>query len=151
MIRFTRKMQEAHEEGFKEGLKQGREKVYQARYADWEKRKAAAAAKGIPFDEPPLGGIVHDSEWFKRFMQEEFMQESKTYQYLYNKILTEAAIKHILAILESRFQTEAVDALKPSLQDITDLQRLEELLLATAQVQSLDAFAQMLHEQEQSE
>ena len=74
------------------------------------------------------------------------MQESKTYQYLYNKILTEAMIENILALLELRFQAEAVDALKPLLQNITDLQRLEELLLATAQVQSLDAFAQMLHE-----
>ena len=74
------------------------------------------------------------------------MQESKTYQYLYNKILTESTIERILAILEFRFQTEAVDALKPSLQNITDLQRLEELHLATVKVQSLDAFAQMLHE-----
>ena len=93
-----------------------------------------------------FGGIVHDTELFKRLMQEEFMQESKTYQYLYNKILTEAAIKYILALLESRFQTEAVNALKPSLQNITDLQRLEELHLAAANVQSIDAFAQMLHE-----
>lgn len=49
MLRFTSKMQEAYEEG----LEQGREEVYQAWYADWEKRKAAAATKGIPFDEPP--------------------------------------------------------------------------------------------------
>ena len=79
------------------------------------------------------------------------MQESKTYQYLYNKILTESTIEHILALLESRFQAEAVDALKPSLQNVGDLQRLKELLLATVKVQSLDAFVQMLHEQEQSE
>ena len=74
------------------------------------------------------------------------MQESKTYQYLCNKIRTEATIENILALLELRFQTEAVDALKPSLQNIDDLQRLKELLLAAAKAQSLDAFAQMLHE-----
>ncbi|MDE0314544.1 MAG: hypothetical protein OXM61_06555 [Candidatus Poribacteria bacterium] len=93
-----------------------------------------------------FGGIVYDSELFKRFIPEELMQESKTYQYLYNKILTETMIKNILALLESRFQAEAVSALTPSLQNITDLQRLEQLHLAAANVQSLDAFAQMLSE-----
>ena len=93
-----------------------------------------------------FGGIVHDSEWFKRFMQEEIMQESKTYQYLCNKIIAETMIKNILTLLESKFQAEAVSALTSSLQNITDVPRLEELLLAAAQVQNLDAFAQMLHE-----
>ena len=74
------------------------------------------------------------------------MQESKTYQYLCNKIMAETMIKNILALLESRFQAEAVDALKPSLQNITDVPRLKELHLATVKVQSLDAFAQMLQE-----
>ena len=79
------------------------------------------------------------------------MQESKTYQYLCNKITAETTIKNILTLLESRFQAEAVDALKPSLQNITDVPRLKELFLAAIKAQSLDAFAQMLHEQEQSE
>ena len=79
------------------------------------------------------------------------MQESKTYQYLCNKIMAENTIKHILTLLESKFQAEAVSALTSSLQNITDSRRLEELFLAAAQVQDLDAFAQMLHEQEQSE
>ena len=74
------------------------------------------------------------------------MQESKTYQYLYNKILTENTIKHILALLESRFQAEAVSAITPSLQNITDSQRLEDLYLSALKAQSLDDFAQMLHE-----
>ena len=93
-----------------------------------------------------FGGIVHDTEWFKRFMQEEFMQESKTYQYLCNKIMAKTMIENILALLELRFQAEAVSALKPSLQNVDDVPRLKELFLAAAQVQSLDAFAQMLHE-----
>ncbi len=61
MLRYTFKMQQAREEALEEGLEQGleqgreegREEVYQAWHADWEKRKAAAEAKGIPFDEPP--------------------------------------------------------------------------------------------------
>ncbi len=77
MLRYTFKIQQAYEEGYKEGLeearkqrreqaykqgldkaynlgfKQGREEIYQAWYADWEKRKAAAEAKGIPFDDSP--------------------------------------------------------------------------------------------------
>ena len=57
MLRFTSKMLQAREQGLEQGIEQGieqgREEVYQAWYADWEKRKADAAAKGIPFDEPP--------------------------------------------------------------------------------------------------
>ena len=73
MIRYTFKMQQAYEEGFKEGVAEASirrseqaykkglyqayelgletrtfEEVYRARYADWEKRKAAAAAKEHP-------------------------------------------------------------------------------------------------------
>lgn len=96
-----------------------------------------------------FGGIVYDSELFRRLIPEEFMRESKTYQYQVEKITQETTIKHILTLLKSEFQTEAVNALTPSLQNITDLQRLEQLHLAAAKAQSLDAFVQMLSEQEQ--
>ncbi len=93
-----------------------------------------------------FGGIVYDTELFGRLIPEEFMRESKTYQYQVEKITRETTIKHILTLLKSRFQAEAVSALIPSLQNITDLQRLEKLLLAAAKVQNLDVFAQMLSE-----
>ncbi|MDE0637133.1 MAG: hypothetical protein OXI43_14945 [Candidatus Poribacteria bacterium] len=79
-------------------------------------------------------------------LPEKLMRESKTYQYQVEKITRETTIKHILTLLKSEFHAEAVSALTPSLQNITDLQRLEELHLAAAKVQSLDAFVQMLHE-----
>ena len=65
MIRFTRLMQEAIAEGIAQGIAQGKAEgkvegkvegkteVYRAWHADWERRRQAAAEKGIPFDEPP--------------------------------------------------------------------------------------------------
>jgi hypothetical protein len=68
MIRFTSKIEravavateEALKKGVEEGIKQGREEalkegrveIYRA-WADWNKRREEAVAKGIPFDEPP--------------------------------------------------------------------------------------------------
>ena len=48
MLRFTSKIQQAVEQG----ITKGRDEVYRAWYADWEKRRQAAATKGIPFNEP---------------------------------------------------------------------------------------------------
>ena len=69
MIRFTYKIQKAIEQGDQqgyergiaqgkvegkvEGIEQGKDEIYRAWYADWERRKQAAAEKGIPFDDPP--------------------------------------------------------------------------------------------------
>ena len=41
------------ERGITQGIEQGRAEVYRAWHADWERRRQAAAEKGIPFDEPP--------------------------------------------------------------------------------------------------
>jgi flagellar biosynthesis/type III secretory pathway protein FliH len=54
-------------------------------------------------------------------------------------------IESILALLGTRFQPNAVQALKPTLETI-NLLRLKELLLAAPQTQSLEAFTQTLHE-----
>ncbi len=70
------------------------------------------------------------------------MRESKFYQLL----LRETTIEHIIALLKKRFQTEDVSALTPALQNINDLERLKQLLLVVPDTQSLEAFAQMLHE-----
>lgn len=61
MIRFTYKIQKAIEQGMAqgiaqgkaEGIEQGRAEIYREWYADWEKRRQAAAEKGIPFEDPP--------------------------------------------------------------------------------------------------
>ena len=40
-------------EGKAEGIEQGKVEIYRTWYADWERRRQAAAEKGIPFDDPP--------------------------------------------------------------------------------------------------
>ncbi len=74
------------------------------------------------------------------------MIESKTYQQQRGRIIRETTVKHILALLKRRFQAEAVDALQTMLLNITDLQKLEDLLFAASEVPNIDAFAQMLNE-----
>ena len=90
-----------------------------------------------------FGSIVYNPQVFKRRIPEELMRESKGYQLM----LRENTIKHIIALLEQQFHTEAVRALTPLLQNIDDLERLEYLLLAAARVPNIEAFTQELIEQ----
>ena len=54
-------------------------------------------------------------------------------------------IESILALLGTQFPPSAVQALKPTLQTI-DLPRLKQLLIAAPQVQSLEAFIQIIRQ-----
>ena len=74
------------------------------------------------------------------------MQESKTYQRQRERIIRENTTKHILTLLEQQFHTDAVRALTPIIQNISDLQRLEELHIAAVKAQNIEAFTQMLSE-----
>ena len=56
-------------------------------------------------------------------------------------------IRNTLALLRSKFSGEAVNEIARRLQRINDMKQLEQLLLAAAQVQNLDAFKQILIEQ----
>ena len=87
-----------------------------------------------------FGSIVYDPELFKRRIPEELMRESKGYQLM----LRENTIEHIIALLEQQFHTEAVRALTPMLQNIDDLERLKELLLAAPRVPNIETFTQKL-------
>ena len=55
--RLQRKIMQARSEGIAEGkaegIEQGKVEIYRTWYADWERRRQAAAEKGIPFDDPP--------------------------------------------------------------------------------------------------
>ena len=55
-------------------------------------------------------------------------------------------INSILTLLSDQFQPEAVQALKPKLETIDDLERLKELLRTVPRLQSLEAFTQNLQE-----
>ena len=72
------------------------------------------------------------------------MQESKGYQHMVERITRETTIEHISVVLKTKFSTELVDALKPALQEIDDLERLEDLYIQAIHAQSLQAFAQKL-------
>jgi hypothetical protein len=93
-----------------------------------------------------FGCVIHDSELYERLIPEELMRESKFYQRQREKILRENTINHISVVLKAKFSADVVNAITPEIQNISDLQRLEELHLAAARVQSIEAFAQMLHE-----
>ena len=93
-----------------------------------------------------FGGIVYNAELLDRLIPEELMQESKTYQLQMQRAARETTIENTLALLKKRFHTEEVRALTPALQNINDLERLKQLLVAVPDMQSLEAFTQMLHE-----
>ena len=93
-----------------------------------------------------FGGVVYDSELLDRLIPEELMRESKTYQRQRERILRENTIENTLALLKRRFHIEEVSALTPALQNINDLQRLQQLLVAVPEMPSLEAFEKMLHE-----
>ena len=76
------------------------------------------------------------------------MRESKTYQHLMAKAARATTLKNTLTVLNRKFPAEAVNALACEMQNIEDLQRLEQLLIAAAEARNLDTFTQILHESE---
>lgn len=98
------------------------------------------------------------------------MQESKFYQLLRDEFIAEGKeqgiaqgleqgmaqgleqgardtmLRNILTLLEAKFPVDAVNQLIPMLHRITDIQQLEQFLIAASQVESLDAFKLMLDE-----
>ncbi len=74
------------------------------------------------------------------------MQESKYYQLLREEIIRENTTSHILVVLKAKFPKDVVNALAPVIRNISDVQRLEELLVAATRVQNIEAFAHMLNE-----
>lgn len=97
-----------------------------------------------------FGGVVYESELFDRLIPEELMRESKTYQRQMERaaerVTKETTIRHILTLLKRQFRPETVNALTPAIQNIDDLQRLEQLLIAASEARNIESFAQMLHE-----
>ena len=75
-----------------------------------------------------FGSIVHDGELFKRLIQEKNMQEFKYYQFLREKFIAQGieqgvrntTIRHILALLESRFSEDAVRDMFAKVESIDD-------------------------------
>ena len=74
------------------------------------------------------------------------MRESKGYQYLMERAEKRATVRHILTLLKRQFRPEAVNALTPAIENIDDLQRLDQLLIAASETRNIESFEQMLHE-----
>lgn len=58
----------------------------------------------------------------------------------------EGTIRHILVVLKTKFAADIVNVLTPAIENISDVERLEQLLPAAVEAQSLEAFARILHE-----
>ena len=129
------------------------------------------ATIAIPVD-PPMkgtllyglslfGSLIHDTSLFEQ-IPEALMQESPFEQRRREKFIEqgitqgieqgieqgtkEATFKSLMTVLNAKFHVEAVRALRPGLQNIEDLQRLEQLLLTAVNANTLDTFAEVLFE-----
>jgi len=58
----------------------------------------------------------------------------------------ESTIRHILIVLKTKFSADIVNVLTPAIENISDVERLEQLLPAAVEAQSLEAFARALQE-----
>ena len=58
----------------------------------------------------------------------------------------ESTIRHILVVIETKFSSDIVKVLTPAIQNISDVERLEELLPAAVEAENPEAFAQIVHE-----
>jgi len=95
-----------------------------------------------------LCGIIHTLESISHFLTEDIMQGSSTYQYIIEQGIERGARKNALEslfdVLDVRFDASAVQAVKPTLERIDDLQRLKQLLRAALQAKSLESFRHTL-------
>lgn len=89
---------------------------------------------------------IHNAELLERLIPEGLMQVSKTYQRQRERILRENTINHISVVLKAKFPADIVNALTPVIQNISDVQRLEELHYAAARGRNIEAFVQLLNE-----
>ena len=107
-----------------------------------EDRDLLFAALGV------FGGLVYDRQLIEERLPEGIMLESPFFQeYLQEaeeRGQRQGTINSILTLLDDQFQSEAVQALKPTLETIEDLEHLQQLLRAVPRAQSLEAFTQNL-------
>ena len=107
-----------------------------------------------------MSGLVHPHQAISGFLSEEVMQESSVYQHFletagkehYERGLQQGteqgarqnAIKSLFEVLEFKFDGRAVQALRPALENIQDLQRLEGLFQEALRAETFEAFASTL-------
>lgn len=82
---------------------------------------------------------MQESPFFQEYVQE---AETRGLERGLERGRRTGTVDSILMLLSDRFQPEAVQALKPSLETIEDLEHLKVLLRAAHRAHSLEAFTQ---------
>ena len=99
-----------------------------------------------------FGSLVHPPELFQDPLLEAIMQESPFYEHVMQRGIEQGieqgarqmSIESTLATLNQRFPNADVDALKPILEAIDDLNRLRELNLNASVAESFNVFREHL-------
>jgi len=103
-----------------------------------------------------FGSLAHHPELFHARISEEIMRESPFYELVMQRGIErgieqgiergarETTIENTLAVLKARFPQADVNAVKPVLEAITDLNRLKQLNLTASLAQSFEAFRHVL-------
>lgn len=113
-----------------------------------------------------LSVLTYDTELVNQLIKEEIVQESTFFQEHLEKATKrvtqealekglqqgieqerrESTIRHILIVLKTKFSVDIVNVLTPAIENISDVERLEQLLPAAVEAPSPEAFARALHE-----
>lgn len=103
-----------------------------------------------------MSGLIHPHQAIGNFLSEVVMRESSVYEHLlqtageeyYQQGIEQGArrnaIKSLVKVLEFKFDGRAVQALRPALESIQDLPRLEELHDEALRAETFEAFAYTL-------
>ncbi len=107
-----------------------------------------------------MSGLIHPHQAIANFIKGGIVQESSVYQHLvetageerYQRGIQQGTeqgarqgtIRSLCGVLEFRFDGHAVQALRPALESIQDLQRLEELHQEALRAETFEAFARTL-------
>jgi hypothetical protein len=91
-----------------------------------------------------LSGLTYNFETIHDIISEETVLESSVVQHFIERGILQGKREDLLKTLEVRFQATSAEALKPSLEVIDDLQRLEELFLLALKAPSIDDFTHEL-------
>ncbi len=99
-----------------------------------------------------MSGLIHPYQAIASFIKGGIVQESSVYQHLvetadeehYQRGARQSAIRSLFTVLEFRFDGQAVQALRPALENIKDLQLLQELHNEALRAENFEAFAHTL-------
>ena len=104
----------------------------------WETAKAGATAEVKAEAAETAAEAIAEAE------RKAHQQVEQARQQILLQGARETTVKHILAVLDTRFQSILVQGLKPAVEQIEDLQTLDELHRAAIVAPSLEAFTETL-------